>query len=106
MGRGPEGGTAGQRGYRDTVSHEVEWSRASKTVSHEGADLILDALANGKPVEGVTDKKGDMGELRDEAGRSVKDRLVLRRISRGQTIVESQHCHSLSWRRSERGPKS
>ena len=85
MGRGPEGGTAGQRGYRDTVSLEVEWSRASKTVSHEGADLILDALANGKPVEGVTDKKGDMRELRDasyEAGLSVKDRLELRRISR------------------------
>ena len=34
-------------------------------------------LANGKPVKGVTDKKGDMGELRDapyEAGRSVTDR--------------------------------
>ena len=65
MGRGPEGGATGQRVYPDTMSLEVEWSRASKTVSHEGADLILDALANGKPVEGVTDKKGNMGELRD-----------------------------------------
>ena len=45
--------------------YEVERSQASKTVPHEGADLILDALANGKPVEGVTDKRGDMGELRD-----------------------------------------
>jgi len=65
MSRGPEGGATRERGYWDTMSLEVEWSRARKTVSHERADLILDALANGKPVEGVTDKKGDMGELRD-----------------------------------------
>ena len=43
-------------------------------------------------MEGVTDKKGDMRELRDapyEAGRSVKDRLELCRISRGKTNVDS-----------------
>ena len=34
----------------DTVSLELLWSRASKTVSHEGADLEVDTLANGKPV--------------------------------------------------------
>jgi len=39
------------------------WSRASKTVSHEGADLILDVLANGKPVKEVSDVKRDMGEF-------------------------------------------
>ena len=92
MSRGPEGGATRERGYWDTMSLEVKWSRARKTVSHERADLILDALANGKPVEGVTDKKGDMGELSDapyEAGRSIKDRLELRHISRGKTNVDS-----------------
>ena len=37
-------------------------------------------------------KKGDMGELSDapyEAGRSIKDRLELRQISRGKTNVDS-----------------
>ena len=49
-------------------------SRASKTGSHEGADLELDALADGEPVKGVTDKIGDMVKLCNapyEAGSSV-----------------------------------
>jgi len=44
--RRPKGGTTRYRRYWDTVSLEVLWIRASKTVSHEGADLKLDALAN------------------------------------------------------------
>ena len=42
---------------KDTVGLEVVWSRASKTVSHRGANLGLDALANGKPVKKVPDEK-------------------------------------------------
>ena len=42
--RRPKGGTSKYRRNWDTVSLEVLWRRASKTVSHEGADLKLDAL--------------------------------------------------------------
>ena len=53
---GPKPKTKGWNDYRhrrnwDTVSLEVFWSRASKTVSHEGADLELDALTNRKSVK-------------------------------------------------------
>jgi len=46
----------------DTVGLEALWSRASKTVSHKGADLELDALANRKPVKGVSEERKGMGE--------------------------------------------
>src|SRR6218665_1285233 len=65
----------------DTVDLEVLWSRASKTVSHEGADLELDALTNRKPVKGVSDERRDMGELwdaPDETGRSIENRWKFR----------------------------
>ena len=39
------------------------WNRASKTVSHEGADIEMDALDNGKPVKEVSDERRDMVEL-------------------------------------------
>ena len=61
------------------------WSRASKTVSHKGADLELDALTNRKPAKGVSDKRRDMGELWDalyETGSCNENRLKLRCISR------------------------
>jgi len=38
-------------------------SRASKTTVLDGADLELDALADGEPVKGVADKIGDMVKL-------------------------------------------
>jgi len=49
----------------------------SKTISHERAVIELDALANGKPLEEVSDKMA-MGELRDvlyEASSSILDHL-------------------------------
>ena len=42
----PKGGTIRHRRNWETVDLEVLWSRAGKTVSHEGADLELDALTN------------------------------------------------------------
>ena len=45
------------------VGLEVLWSRASKTVFHEGSDFELDALANRKPMKGVSAERRDMGEL-------------------------------------------
>ena len=41
------------------------WSRTSKTVSHEGADLELDAQTNRKPVKRVSDERRYMEELWD-----------------------------------------
>jgi len=41
------------------------WSRASKTVSHEGADLELDVLTNRMPVKRVSNERRDMEELCD-----------------------------------------
>ena len=55
MGRGLEGGATGQRGYWDTVSPEVE--TLEEPSQQEEAE---DALANEKPVEGVTDKKKEI----------------------------------------------
>ena len=53
--RRPKGGTTRYRRNWDTVVLEVLWSRASKTVSHEEADLELDleldAMTNRKPVK-------------------------------------------------------
>ena len=49
----------------DTVSLGVLWSKASKTVSQEGADLDLDALTNRKPVKGVSGEIKDVGEFLD-----------------------------------------
>jgi len=54
--RRPKGGWTRKRRYWDTAGIEVVWSRASKTVSHKGADLELDALTNRKPVKGVSDE--------------------------------------------------
>ena len=43
------------------------WSKASKTFSHEGANLGLDTLANGKPVKKILDEKEiQYRELLDE----------------------------------------
>jgi len=47
----PKGGTTRYRRNWDTASLELLWSRTSKTVSHEGADLELDPLMNRKPVK-------------------------------------------------------
>jgi len=63
--RRPKGGTTRYRRNLDTVSLKVLWSRASKTVSREGADLELDSLTNRKPVKGGSEEKRDMGELWD-----------------------------------------
>jgi len=82
--RRPKGGTTRYRRNWDTVSLEVLWSRASKTVSHEGAGLELDALTNRKPVKGISDERRDMGELLDapyETSSSIENRLNFRRIS-------------------------
>jgi len=49
--RRPKGGTTRYGRNWDTVSLEVLWSRVSKTVSREGADLELDALTNRKSVK-------------------------------------------------------
>ena len=69
----------------DTVSLEILWSTTSKAVSHEGADLELDALMNRKPVNGVSDKRSDMRELWDAPMRRAaalpENRLRLRCIS-------------------------
>jgi len=79
--RRPKGGTTRYRRNWDTVSLEVLGSRTSKTVSHEGADLELDALTNRKPLKGVSDERRDMGELRDapyETSGSIENRLKFR----------------------------
>jgi len=55
----PKGGTTRYKRYWDTVGLEVLWGRVSKTVSHEGADIDLNALANRKPVKGVSDERRD-----------------------------------------------
>ena len=51
--RRPKSGTTRYRRNWDTVGLEVLWSRASKTVSHKGADLELDTLMNRKLMKGV-----------------------------------------------------
>ena len=68
--RRPKGGTTRYRRNLDTVCLEVLWSRASKTVSHKGAYLELDALTNRKPGKGVSDEERDMGELWDSCSLS------------------------------------
>jgi len=55
--RRPKGGTTRYRRNWDTLSHEILWSRASKTVSHEGADLELDSLPIGSQWREVLMKK-------------------------------------------------
>jgi len=52
---------------------------ASNTVSHEGADLALDALVNWMTVQGVSDKKfmNKLSELY-EVGHSTEDGLKLK----------------------------
>jgi len=78
--RRPKGGTTRYRRNWDTVSLEVLWRRASKTVSHEGADLELDALIS----EVMYDERRCMGELWDapyEMGSCIENRLKLRCIS-------------------------
>ena len=54
-GRRPKVGTTRYRRNWDTVGLEALWSRDSRTVSHRGADLELDALTNRKSVKGVSD---------------------------------------------------
>ena len=49
-----------QRRYWGTKGPKIVRSRPSKTTWHEKTDLELDALADGEPVKGVTDKIGDM----------------------------------------------
>ena len=73
---GPEPKTERWTYYRyrrnwDTISLEVLWSRASKTVSHEEADLELDSLTNRKPLTGGSHERRDMGELWDAPMRLV-----------------------------------
>ena len=90
-GRRPKGATTRQSRNWSTIGLEIVWSKAGKTISHEGADLELDALANGEPVKGVSDERRDMGKLRNapyEPGRSIKDGLKLRCIYRGEANVD------------------
>ena len=63
--RRPKGETTSYIRHWNTIDLEVLWGRTSKTVSHEGEDIELDALTNRKPVKGVSDDKRDMGELCD-----------------------------------------
>ena len=70
-----KGGTTRYRRCQGTVDLEVLWSRTSKLVSHQSADLQLDALMNRKPVEVVFDERRGMGERWDapnETGRGNK----------------------------------
>ena len=60
------------------------WSRASKTVSHNGIDLELDALTNRKAVKRVSDERRYIRELWDAAydtSSSIENRLKVRCIS-------------------------
>ena len=79
-----------QRRYWGTKGPKIVRCRPSKTATHEGTDLELDALADGEPVKGVTDKIGDMVKLCNapyEAGGSVQNGLKFRCICRGETNV-------------------
>jgi len=65
LSRRPKGEMTRYRRYWDTVGLDLLWNRASKTVSHEGTDPELDALANRKLVKGVSEERRDMRELCD-----------------------------------------
>jgi len=81
--RRAKGRTTRYRRYWDNVGLEVLWNRASKIVSHEGADLTLDALTNRNPVKRVYDERRIIGELWDvpyEKGSSIEFSLPLRCI--------------------------
>ena len=88
--RRPKGGTTRYRRNWDTFGLGVLWSRTSKTVSHEGRDLELCALVNGKPLKGVSYERRDMGELCDapyETGSSTENIFKHRDICSRMTIA-------------------
>src|SRR6218665_1523348 len=92
-----KGGTTRYRRCQGTVDLEVLWSRTSKLVSHQSADLQLDALTNRKQVEVVFDERRDMEERPDahnETGSGTENRLKLRCIGSMQTLMRHREKNS------------